>query len=357
MATGVLAVSALGDAGGPMSSNLSGSTTPLPTPRKLELMPGTTKAAALAYSAPVIVATSVAGARGAMHDGQWLDRIHVLPRSVALGTLPGDRSVQVEVWNAYRDGLTLDHTALTGPAGVTLGVTLPKEYPALHSELQSVNVSGSGASSIANVLSWVFKRWGSALTTLGADLTLTGIRVVNFLFAPNGATPPQEQYGYLTDVITAWDGTEQRVQLRENPTQELRFNVTLTSATRILDVMSRIFANGFATYLVPFWPDAVAPGADVLAGATTITVDTVGRGFTIGGSAVLYRDSQTTEAVAIGGMTSTTLSLASPVGSNWPKVGTVIIPQLTMRLGDAPTLQRSAGYVADLEVNFSREAA
>jgi hypothetical protein len=72
-----------------------------------------------------------------------------------------------------------------------------------------------------------------------------------FTARPDGSLGFEEAYGYETDVLTAWDGTEQRVLLRELPTRTLRFSALLTDSLEVADVMGRLFANGVQPFSVP----------------------------------------------------------------------------------------------------------
>jgi hypothetical protein len=291
---------------------------------------------------------------GPGHDAQWFDRIHVMPRRADLGSLTSDRTVTVEVWNAWRRGHALTATPITGPAGVTVNAgTLPRLFPALHSEVHSVFVSKSGTIAVDDVVTWVF----GALSSPGADLTLTGLRVMLFTARPDGSLGFEESYGYETDVLTAWDGTEQRVQLRELPTRSLRFTVLLTDALEVADVMGRLFANGVLPFSVPLWPDATRPAWPVSPGDSQIVVTTTGRGFVAGGTALLWKDQWTYEAVVINQVFSDHLTLVGTVAGSWSAEGSIVVPLMSARLLTAPSVERVSGGVASVDLEFSWEAA
>lgn len=303
---------------------------------------------------PAVPLRVLGGVKSAMHDGQWFDRIHVIPRRVDLGSVNNDRTVVVEVWNAWRRGHVLTSAPITGPAGVTVAAgTLPRIYAPFHSELQTVSIAAAGSAALDNVVTWVF----GALVSPGADLTLTGLRVMLFTARPDGSVGFEETYGYETDVLTAWDGTEQRVLLRELPTRTLRFAALLTDSLEVADVMGRLFANGVLPFSVPLWPDATRPAWRVNPGDAQIVVTTTGRGFVAGGTALLWKDQWTFEAVVINQVFSDHLTLVGTVAGSWPAEGSVIVPLISARLLSAPSVERISGGVASVDLEFSWEAA
>ena len=79
-------------------------------------------------------------------------------------------------------------------------------------------------------------------------LSISGRRVVVFGLKPNWANGWLERLMWATDVLTARDGTEQRVGLRAKPRRSLEFSILVGSAdAALLDVLlsawqSRVYA-------------------------------------------------------------------------------------------------------------------
>ncbi len=361
MATGKLTLGPLAAAVASSSARLSGASEPGPTSAANWLGAGSA-AGARAAGALALSPTTRAGARAPVHDGQWFDRIHVVPREVALGNVVSDRVLSVEVWNAFRTGFRLWSVDIAGPAGVDVSAgSLPHEYPTLHSEIHSVYVWAAGVDPIANTLTWTFRTRTSsvtyvAVTTPGSDLTLSGTRLTLFAVPPDGIAAQRERYGYLSDVITSRQRTEQRVQLRAIPGRELRFHPLVVTDADALELMSKLYAHGGGVYALPFWPDASELTAPVAPGATAVYADTTTRAFAPGGTAILWTSQRACEPFVIDQVFADHLTVAGTISGAYAAPRAIVAPLLAARLTEAPQLSRPGGPVAETDVAFSQEA-
>jgi hypothetical protein len=304
-------------------------------------------------ASPSPVTVSHTGVHGDGHGKQWFDRIHVLPRSKDLGHLTSDVQVSVEVWNAYHVPHVLTAVNVTGPSGVTVeSVSVPTSFGGLESRIFLVDVSASGAVPVNNMVTWVF----TGASSSGSVLALTGLRVVLFPVKPNGDRGVDELYGYLTDIITGWDDTEQRVQLRAVPARQLRFTATMFDPRQAADVYARLYGVGMGIFSVPIWPDATPLTAVVNAGDTVINIDTTSRAFAVGGLVLLWSDQWTWESVVITGVSASYLTTAATTYT-WQVAGTLAIPLMSGRLLSAADLKTQAPVFAEVEVAFDSELA
>jgi hypothetical protein len=187
----------------------------------------------------------------------------------------------------------------------------------------------------------------------GTDLVVTGTRITVFGPDPDWTEPIRERTEYLTEILAAYNETEQRIQLRTKPRTVLTFRVLTLERkdTATLDALlwgwqSRVFG-------VPFWPDAQRLLADVNIGDTVIQVDTSYRKFEAGGLMVLWRDMHTHEALSIQNVGPTSLQLAAPTTKAWPADGrTYVIPVLSGRLPDQVQVRRLNNSTAEAEPTF-----
>lgn len=110
-----------------------------------------------------------------------------------------------------------------------------------------------------------------------------------FLLAPNWATPVVLTSAWKTDVLSGENGTEQRVSLRDTPADTMKYSAAILSQADA-GALARILAQApTGRFHVPRWFDTTLLTANVTIGATTVTCDTTDRGFTVGGSALLWR--------------------------------------------------------------------
>lgn len=337
---------------GAMAGPLANANEPVPLTKNSAIAVLYSAGAKKAWTPPSALGGAFAGREHPLHDGQWFDRIHVIPRVADLGFMTGNRQLSVEVWNAYRRGLTLSAVNVAGPDGVVVeDATCPQNHPALHTKIWIVDVSVMEGFPVNNVVTWVFL----GISSVGSDLTLTGQRLILFGSKPDGNTALEEQYGYLTDVLQAWNGEEQRILLRSVPSRDLHYQVVVGTAREASDLAVRLFAGGRGLFSVPIWQDAVPLTQAVAMNDSSIYCDTTGRAFAQGEVCLLWRDYWTWEPLVIGGVLSDHVDLTSGAAAAWPLAGTLCIPLMPARLLDSAQLKRHSGQVANLDVTFSGE--
>jgi hypothetical protein len=352
MAAGIAAGAAPLIAWGSMVGPLANAVEPVPATRNNAIAGLAVAGTKKAWTPPSALGGSFVGAVAPVHDGQWFDRIHVIPRVADLGFMTGDRQITVEVWNAYRRGLVLTSVPVTGPDGVTVeDATCPQNYPSMHTKIWVVDVSVMEGFPVNNVVTWVFL----GVSSVGSDLTLTGQRLILFSPKPDGNGVLEESYGYLTDLLRAWDGTEQRILLRSVATRDVRFPVLLGSARESGDLATRLFAGGRGLFSVPLWQDAVPLTQAVAQNESSIYCETTGRAFTEGSVCMLWRDYWHWEPLVVSGVLSDHLDLTSGAAVAWPLAGTICVPLMPARLVDAVPLKHLSGAVAAIDVSFSGE--
>jgi hypothetical protein len=340
---------------GPMSATLADAVVADPTSVAVAFATATVAGARSAWSEPEIETEAALGVEAPEHDGQWFERIHVLPSTANLGYLLNNREVDVEVWNACRRGLELASTPVSGPDGVSIlsealqPIDLPQHFSPLQSRLYTALVSVVGEDLIDNVVTWVF----AGETFLGACLRIVGWRMMIFSCKPNGQL--DESIGYLTDVLRAWDGSEQRVGLRETPDRTLSFKSTMVSQRDVQNVVSRLLVTGRFSVSVPLWPDAIELLAPVSVGDYEIYTDAGGRDFHDGGLCILWKDSETWETFLIATVEADHIHLSAPATAAWPILGTLCIPVVRSRSLRDLKVERASGEVAETSVAFNVE--
>jgi hypothetical protein len=223
----------------------------------------------------------------APYDGQgvgfdWFERIHVTPSRLDLGNVVSNILKELELFSAYRaDNRTW--TAFTNNAGAGITIlnlpTLPKTIVKLTSFIVSIQISPSGPPTINGTLDFVFD-----VTT--ASVPITGTRIILYGFQPTGSVT--ERLEWLTDIVKAADGTEQRLALRRYPRQKIEFETLLPRDYDRSEFNSFIFDWHSRVFGVPLWWDARKISADVAISDTVVSVtSTDWAEFRVGGLAVL----------------------------------------------------------------------
>lgn len=155
----------------------------------------------------------------------FYNRIHVLPLKIDLQTIASSQTREVSVWNAYvKNSATLDEISISQPAGIEItGEATPFSMNPLKEIFYNVTVGVSGPPNINVEILFDFSNVADPL-----PLVITGTRAVKFDIVPE--VPVTETWEWLSDLMVATDGSEQRVALRgEVPRIELSFKAVFDS--------------------------------------------------------------------------------------------------------------------------------
>lgn len=174
-------------------------------------------------------------------------------------------------------------------------------------------------------------------------------------FLPNWRNGVTETREYLTNIMTAYDQTEQRAALRDKPRNTLAYSLLMhgADASRFDWVMT---AGQAQELLVPYWPMPYHLQADAVNGATVLTLDGVLPPWVSAGSdlAVLYgaKSSVTVKVAAFAGNTVTLQAPGLP--GNWP-AGALIYPTWQVRPQDSVSVRRHTPTVSELSLTLVRQ--
>jgi hypothetical protein len=298
---------------------------------------------------------ALVGQRVEMFGGVLFERVIVLPRVKGLNFVLTATQFPVEVWNAFRDSdQTLESIAINGSGGLTLddAYGLPLVFAALDSRIYQATVPSAGAPEIN--LDVVFNfLWG----ILGADVEVTGSRITLFSVAPDWSEGMAESIEYLTDVLKAYDDSEQRRGLRQFPRRALRYRALTLNARDAAGMESLIWGWQDQPYGVPWWPDATALTADIEAGSFIIPCATADRLFAIGGLVCIWVNEYLFEALTVSGVASDSVTVSSPTQFAWSaSPATLVMPVFLARLPDSVKVQRFSSEIDQADLEFIGEA-
>lgn len=147
---------------------------------------------------------------------------------------------------------------------------------------------------------------------------------------PDWGTPVRETLAWLTDYMSARNGTRQKRQLRLAPRRTIEFTVIAQGAERrVVDALR--FDQGVRQWLLPIWPDLQLLAAPLGLAAASVPCATAGRDFAAGGSALLWSAPNHWEVLQVDTVDDSGLTLAAPTEAIWP-AGTRLYPLRTARL-------------------------
>ncbi|MBP8110717.1 MAG: hypothetical protein KAY00_00050 [Agitococcus sp.] len=155
----------------------------------------------------------------------------------------------------------------------------------------------------------------------------------------NWSTPIIERLEWRTDVLLAYNGSEQRIALRQTPRRYFEFGFLVPTLLERQKLEAAISANGSQSWDLPIWTDSTPCTSAVSNGDVVVYADTVGRDFVAGGKALLLATNGNTLIINISTFTATQLNLSSAVVGAWP-IETAVIPLRTAYLEQNQQISR-----------------
>lgn len=279
----------------------------------------------------------------------FFGKVHIIPSKIILGFVLSEITRSFEVWNATKYALTLeDITFVNGGAGMFIetGPQPVAHYPTSESNIYTLRITTDGTPIIAETALFDF-------VSVIADLDIEGQRLVAFSISPDWQSGITETIGYTTDVLTAYDDTEQRRQLRAMPWWEIGFNAIAMEARDSALLHAILYDWQTRAYGVPLWQDIGPLLADVSPGAINIQVNTADRQYEAGGLAYIWRSPHEWEAFQISGVNPLSIDVVAPAQQQWTRAsGAFIMPMRSGRLSDKEALTRISRQVSAMQVSF-----
>lgn len=141
-----------------------------------------------------------------------------------------------------------------------------------------------------------------------------------------------ESLEWLTDIIEAHDGTEQRLQVRQEPRQSFEASVLLDDHGELSKLRVALASWQHREWGWPCWHEAVKLGASLGAGSGSISVDTTLADFRAGGLAIIHSSPTVYEVVEIDTLASDSLTLADNTTLTHT-AGSSVMPLRMARMG------------------------
>ena len=299
----------------------------------------------------VFLATQQATGTPAMGFGDDLfERVIVTERSKPVGFLLSEYVWSIELWNTCRRSTReLTGIGISGVGGLQITGPSSMAYYPWQSQIYTAILPLSGDPTIDTTVTWTFT--GAA----GADQHVTGSRVVVFPHRPDWSQPWTETTEYLTSILTAYVGAEQRRSLRTTPRYSASFQVMSTSEQETSLLGNLVYGRQTKLLGVPWWPESSPLLAPVSSGAFDLPVDpTNRRSFVEGGLLLIWSDFLNWEAFNITSVVGSTITIGTPTTKGWP-IGTRVIPMRLGRFADL-SLSRPTNWVSSGKFDFLCEA-
>ena len=166
--------------------------------------------------------------------------------------------------------------------------------------------------------------------------------MIDFPFAPDWTEPVIERLEWLTEVIEARNGIEQRARLRTHPRRTVEWQLAAGYDPVRVRLENVLLAAQGAGCMAPVWTDFTRLDTAAAAGAASLSGATADRDFRPGDRFGLIGPDGAAEFGTIDTVTPSGATLVAPLVRAWP-AGTKLVPLRAARLGDSLTV----GYLSD----------
>lgn len=194
----------------------------------------------------------------------FVNRIHIILQGASfgrlnrrpLGFLLSNLSFDIEVWNAFESARTLNSAAVVGDSNVTITnpYALPTAFGPRQSRLYEAVILAQGSPRVAAELRFDFASVGPEFE--GRGLLDEGSRVLPFTLVPDGEEDWTDSKLWNTLILTGYDDSEQRVQIRRTPRRRIGYRVTQLSVREAQLLQSYLYGWAANVFGVPLWWNA-----------------------------------------------------------------------------------------------------
>jgi hypothetical protein len=280
---------------------------------------------------------------------QIFERIHVFPQVKKYPFILSTQLVDVEVWNAFREtAQQVSAVTISGPAGVSIVTpyVLPIVFPPFVSKLYTVKIDVAGAAQAANTIQWDFDGLSEPL------FTITGLRLLPFTISPDWSDGIDDVQAWLTDVMVAYDDTEQRMQIRQVPNRAFGYTAKALEDREAGLLLNLVYAWQGRAYGVLLWMDASPLRSNVVAGNQLLDVDTTNMGVAFGDTVIVIADAFTWFASPVTTVTPDSLQLDTPLDQDFFAGTTMVIPIKMGRMAAQVPVEKPTNAAASTKIKF-----
>jgi hypothetical protein len=189
--------------------------------------------------------------------------------------------------------------------------------------------------------------YGSPVTTYDAE------NVAVWPFKPNWSSPMVETLDWLTDVITSFEGDEQRIELRKKPRLIFEYVVQLTG-TDSARFHNLTFGAQNKMFVAPFWQQYSELTANVAITDTVLHFVTTNKRFFEGGLAILYNSTGDYEVVSITDITGDQVTIGSGLNRGWSP-GTRVYPAYIGKVSQVIPFTQVTNNIVNVSILFQTE--
>ena len=276
----------------------------------------------------------IVGQRMQSFKNDYYERIHIRPIELELGTVANTITRQISVWNAYTEQTAeLGDILIQNGAGIAVeGETPPVVFDPLQEKFWDIRITPNGPPEINATVLFDFSDVADPL-----PVVITGNRAVVLPAMPE--VPVKETWKWLTDVQVSYDGTEQRIGLRNVPRRSLSTSLVFDTEAEAREQYKTLL-SAVGRLFIPYFQYATTVSQDALAGDSVLAFNT-SRVDLRDGDYVLLMEQNAARLIQLNKIGSVTATTQAPLSADVKK-GTRVIAIYPSILPNNLTLSRPA---------------
>lgn len=262
------------------------------------------------YQAPAMLATASAAVAGTgsgyLYDFYY--RIWVIPGTLSLVNPRRYSNVPFAIWNAYptADDNPLNSVQENNTTGLTLDVVTGSSFTPLEYRTVNLQFTQLAPNSVVASYNFVFGRGSGKLNVKG---------LLSSVLAISPEIPVTETWEWFTDIITSYNGTEQRMALRTAPRRIIDYTVFIVENSEYRSLLYGLWSNAGSSFQIPFFQYASDVLSEIPLGEVLIPLNMPRTDFQIGDNAYLY-GREGTQSVRVVAINSDSIQVDTPVSFN-----------------------------------------
>lgn len=260
------------------------------------------------------------------------------------------------MWNGSSNDAILTDVATNGSqaTGIEWDATPPYSMPMGRAQFAVITVTIEGPLEFTAILTFI------ASCAFSSSLTITGIRAPRFstetayLFFPhNWEDGLDESLAWKTDVLVAYNGTEQRVQMRTMPRRSWELRLLVAGAGR-RKLETWLGLRKVRQLMCPVWRDIGCTTDEIAASSSLIPVNTTYFDYAVGRPVAVFASHDNFEVGIVSGIGPGFVATEAPFVQNWP-AGSKVAPCRYGLALDQRRVSRFNEDVGDYRLTFEAQ--
>lgn len=280
----------------------------------------------------------------ASYFGDYYNHIYVIPVILSLIDPPLDHPNKFLFWSTYFADATISGIVGTTDAGLTLSFNIGEPIGGIKLTVESISVGSEAPAQETAHYEFTLDNGGSTPWTVTLVET-------NLLAVPP-ETPVTELLKWKTDVISANDGTEQRIGAQQLARRVHQNNYLFLDDDEYQTIYDQLFVKLASTLSYPIWTEPTKLMLAVIAGDTVIQIDVTQFDVQNGDALFLDNEDGTTEQVKVNTVIGNLVTLSAGLINAWDptnkvyRIAQVILPP-------KPALDRSPWAKISMKVDVT----